>query len=178
MFLKRRVELVHRLAVPAAEGRLVVPGVDLAGTAVDEDPDDALGLGGEVRRPRGHRVQGKIGAALISPRPALKRPLAVDQSGQTQEAAAAAGLGKPVAAREGALRTCGLRQPQASVSSSVFLMDRIRGHRSLRLCSKGPGRSRQAPSGWSRAAGLGVALGCGGEEIRRQLGFARGRLAA
>ena len=41
--LERRVELAHRLAVPALERRLVVPGVDLARPAVDEDPDDPLG---------------------------------------------------------------------------------------------------------------------------------------
>src|SRR5262249_33473142 len=104
--LKRRVELLHRLAVPAAEGRLIVPGVNLAGTAVDKYPNDAFGLRSEVRRPRGHGIQGEIGPAFVRPRPGSDRLLARDQCGQPQEPAPATGLCKPLAAREGTLHTC------------------------------------------------------------------------
>ncbi len=45
--LERWVELAHRLAVPALEGGLKFPGVDLAGPAVGEDPDDPFGPSGK-----------------------------------------------------------------------------------------------------------------------------------
>ena len=54
--LERRVELADRLAVPALERGLVVPGVDLAGPAVDEDPDDPLGRCREMPRVRSHWI--------------------------------------------------------------------------------------------------------------------------
>ena len=45
----RLVEARQFLAVVFGQFRLIVPGIDLAGPAVDKDPDYRLGLGGDVR---------------------------------------------------------------------------------------------------------------------------------
>ncbi len=45
------IEVFQRLAVEFLQGGLIVPGIDLAGAAVDEQPDHRFGGGLEVRRP-------------------------------------------------------------------------------------------------------------------------------
>ena len=54
------IEAFQRLAVAFFQLGLVVPGVDLALAAVHEQPDDALGLGRKMRRPRGQRIERQV----------------------------------------------------------------------------------------------------------------------
>src|SRR5262249_25920702 len=49
------IEADKLLAVAALEFGFVIPGVDVARSAVDEEPDDALGLGGMIPSPRRKR---------------------------------------------------------------------------------------------------------------------------
>ena len=51
-----RFPLGQRLACVLVQERLGVEGIDLRRSAVQEDVDDVLGLGGEVRRPRRQRI--------------------------------------------------------------------------------------------------------------------------
>ena len=74
---ERRVELADRLTVPTIEGRLVLPGIDLARPAVDEDPDHALRPSREVRRTRGHGVLRRHRRAQES--------VPLEQAGQTDQ---------------------------------------------------------------------------------------------
>ena len=118
--LERRVELAHRLAVPALEGRLVLPGVDLAGTAVGEDPDDAFGPGREVRRPRGHRVE-RDSAAVLRRRAGPR----LEQAGQPDQPESAAGTLQATSRR--VRHACGSGRPIAGGSSSRPLVESAHG---------------------------------------------------
>ena len=86
VFLSKPVEL---LAVALLQLGLVVPGVDLARPAVHEQPDDALGLGREVRStagPAGLRPGCRRGRTADE-----KHPLLLQQRSQRQQPAAGAG---------------------------------------------------------------------------------------
>src|SRR2546426_11340785 len=52
------VEALQRLAVAPGQFRFVVERVDLAGTAIGEDPDDGFGAGGNMSRFGRERVEG------------------------------------------------------------------------------------------------------------------------
>src|SRR5262249_1421353 len=80
-----RVGAGEGLAVALLQLRLVVEGVHLAGAARHEEPDDCLGPGGEVRRPG---------------RPHGRRPLAVQEPGQGQRAAAQPRAAEELAPRQ------------------------------------------------------------------------------
>ena len=58
---RTRREPFEFLAVVLGESGPVGPSVDLAGPAVDEQPNDALRLGREMRGTRRHRVKSAIG---------------------------------------------------------------------------------------------------------------------
>ena len=75
--LERRVELAHRLAVPAIECRLVLPGIDLAGPAVGEDPDDPLGPG--AGSAPGRAAMGFSDPSAAAPRTEQSLPLEQDR---------------------------------------------------------------------------------------------------
>src|SRR5262245_9374207 len=71
------VEAFQLLTIAAGELRLVVPRIDVAGTAVHEQPDNRLRLRDEVRRFRGERVgrSGNRGRAA-------KESLLIEQAGE------------------------------------------------------------------------------------------------
>src|SRR5262249_15406973 len=52
---------LDRLAVERVHLRLVVEGIDVAGAAVHEQEDDALGFGGVVRLLRRHGADERLG---------------------------------------------------------------------------------------------------------------------
>ncbi len=55
-----RIKTFQRFTVPFFQFRFVVPGVDLAWAAVHEQPDDALGFGSEMGRPRRQRIERQV----------------------------------------------------------------------------------------------------------------------
>jgi hypothetical protein len=57
---KRSVKLFDRLAVGFLKSRFVVPGIDLAGPSVDEDPYDSLGPRGKMGLAFGKRIPRAI----------------------------------------------------------------------------------------------------------------------
>ena len=81
------VEALEFFAVVFGEGGLVVKGIDLAGAAVDEDPNDAFGFGREVGAFRGERV----GSA--------EEVLFAEERREAEETGAAAGVTEDVSAR-------------------------------------------------------------------------------
>src|SRR3954453_10130105 len=52
------VETGQLLAISLGELRLIVPGVDLAGTTIHEQPNYSLGLRRKMCGPRGHWIDG------------------------------------------------------------------------------------------------------------------------
>src|ERR1700722_2358242 len=85
------VEALEFLPVALRQLRLVVPGIDLAGTAVHEQPDDRLRLGGEVRLLRRQRMEDMILGG--------EQALLIEEAGQSERAEAAAGAAQESAAR-------------------------------------------------------------------------------
>src|SRR5262249_53303327 len=80
------VEAGQLLAIALGQLGLVVPGIDLAGTAIDEQPDGRAGRAGEVTRPRGERAEGP---AVRGGRDARgEQPLLLEQARQRQHAEA------------------------------------------------------------------------------------------
>src|SRR5438094_986155 len=51
------VEALEFLAIAFGQLRLVVPGIDVTGPAINEQPDDGAGLAGEMAGSRGQRMQ-------------------------------------------------------------------------------------------------------------------------
>ena len=92
MSLNEGSNVADRLAVPTIEGRLVLPGIDLARPAVDEDPDHALGPRREVRRARGHGVLRRHRGA--------EQSLPLEQTGQADQPEPGPGALEQLAARE------------------------------------------------------------------------------
>ena len=83
------VEALQLLAVVFRQFRLVVPGVDLAGPAVHEQPDDRFRLRGEMRRPGGERIEAALRGFLGG-----EEAFALQEAGQGEGAATAAGSGQ------------------------------------------------------------------------------------
>ena len=92
--LDRAERLGQRLAGEPDQLGLRVEQVHVARPAGHEQEDDALGLGGEVRRLRGER----IGAPAVAAR-AASRPSRCEQRGEREHAEAAAGVPQERAAR-------------------------------------------------------------------------------
>src|SRR6266545_1146352 len=88
------VEAGQFLAVAPFEFGLVVPGIDVAWAAVDEQPDDGAGLAGEVARARRERVQVALVGGIGG-----EQTLTVEQTGEGERAEAHAGAAKEVAPR-------------------------------------------------------------------------------
>src|SRR5207249_6348349 len=90
-------EGLHRdsATVQGVQDRLVIEGVDVTGTAVHEQEDDALGLGRKVRRPRGQRVD--VGGRRIRGT-AAEEAVRGQQAGEGQAREAGAGLPEELAA--------------------------------------------------------------------------------
>ena len=84
------VEALQLQAVAALQLGFVVPGIDVAGAAVDEQPDDRLGPGGEMAGPRCQGVQ----LALV----VGAQPLALQEAGQGEGAEPHAGATQEIAA--------------------------------------------------------------------------------
>src|SRR5262249_23689383 len=72
---------------------LVVPGIDMAGSAVHEEPDDRFRFGGEVRLLRRQRVGCRI---------AREQLLLIKQAGEGKEPESTAGALEEVAPRQAA----------------------------------------------------------------------------
>ena len=86
------VEAGERLAIAPLQLGLVVPGVDLAGAAVHEQPDHGLGGGAEVGRPGGQRVRDRAGRGEAG---------AGEQGVERQQAEAATRAGEQLSAGKG-----------------------------------------------------------------------------
>jgi hypothetical protein len=82
--------------VAADEFRLVVPGVDLARSAVHEQPDDGFGAAAEGGRFGVERVGGAEGGRH-------EQAGVVQQAGEAEQAGALAGAAQPFAAVEGVM---------------------------------------------------------------------------
>jgi hypothetical protein len=50
------VEALQLLTISFGQLGLKVPGIDMAGAAIHEEPDDILGPGGKMGRPGGHGI--------------------------------------------------------------------------------------------------------------------------
>ncbi len=98
------VEAFQLLAIALGQFGFVVPGVDLALTAVHEQPDDAFGLGRKVRGFGRHGIdrqrRGSVGRVC-------QQPLRLQHGGQRQQAGSGSGPGQELAARRvGRRRLC------------------------------------------------------------------------
>ena len=89
------VKTFQLLAVTFFELRLVVPSVHLARAAVEEQPDDGFGLGGEVAGFRSQGIEIRIGRMCVCCRG--QETLIVEKARQGEKTTAIAGTAQEVA---------------------------------------------------------------------------------